>query len=74
MIATKRIYGLLIMVGASVLLYISLLNFEGLNTRRLVLLKKRLKGKSVKGYIRDVEIQDEETIKEEVKAASAVAV
>ena len=74
MISTKRIYGLLIMIGASVLLYISLLNFEGLNTRRLVLLKKRLKGKSVKGYVRDVEIQEEETMKEEVKAASAVAV
>lgn len=74
MIATKRIYGLLIMVGASVLIYVSLLNFDGLNTRRLMLLKKRLKGKSVKGYIRDVEIKDEETMKEEVKAASAVAV
>ena len=74
MISTKRIYGLLIIIGASVLVYVSLLNFEGLSKRRLVLLKKRLKGQSVKGYVRDVEIQDEETMKEEVKAASAVAV
>ena len=74
MISTKRIYGVLIMLGGAVMVYVSLLNLEGLTTRELVLLGKRLKGKSVEGYLRDASAaKDEQTI-EEVKAASVAAV
>lgn len=74
LIATKRLYGVLILIGAAVLVYVSLLNFEGLIKRRMILLRKRLKGKTTKGYIREVELQETEELKEEIKAASAVAV
>lgn len=73
MISTKRLYGLLILLGGAVLTYVAFLNFEGLDKRRLVLLKKRLKGQSVKGYVREVELQKAEE-KEEIKAASAAAI
>ncbi len=72
MIATKRLYGVLILFGGAVLVYVSFLNFEGLSTRRIVLLRKRLKGHNTKGYKRETAVINEET-KEEAKAASAAA-
>lgn len=74
MISTKRIYGMLVLVGFAVLVYVSFLNLDGLSKRRLVILKKRLRGQSVEGYLREVEIDNEEVIAEEIKSASAVAV
>jgi len=73
MISTKRIYGLLVLLGGAVLTYVSFLNLEGLDKRSVVLLRKRLKGENVKGYVRKVEVLEAER-KEEIKAASAVAV
>lgn len=73
MISTKRIYGVLIMIGAAVLVYVSFLNLEGLDKRGLILLKKRLKRQSTQGYIREVDAIHTEEIKEEIKAASAAA-
>ncbi len=72
MISTKRIYGVLILVGSAVMVYVAFLNFEGLNTRRMVLLRKRLKGETVKGYNRDVEQKEEQ--KTEAEAASGAMV
>lgn len=72
MIATKRIYGILIMVGSAALVYVSLLNFDGLGKRKLILLRKRLKGQSTEHYQREA-ITTEES-KAEVEAASAVAI
>lgn len=74
MISTKRIYGLLVLLGGAVLIYVSFLNLEGLGKRKLVLLRKRLKGQSVKGYKREVESNNEEEIKTEATAASGTAV
>lgn len=73
MISTKRIYGLLILLGTAIIVYVSFLNLEGLNKRRLVMLKKRLKRQDIKGYIRDVTIEEAEKI-EEIKGAGAAAV
>lgn len=75
LISTKRLYGLLVMLGAAVLVYVSLLNLDGLSKRKMIILRKRLKGQSTKGYNREVESQiAEEVQEEEIKAASAVAV
>lgn len=74
MISTKRLYGLLVLMGGAVLIYVSFLNLDGLNKRGVVLLRKRLKGQNVKGYVREIEVQKAEELEEEVKAASAVAV
>lgn len=74
MISTKRIYGILVMMGGAVLAYVSFLNLDGLDKRGMVLLRKRLKGQNVKGYVREIEIQNEEEIVEEIKAASAAAI
>lgn len=74
MIATKRLYGVLVLVGGAVLVYVSFLNFEGLKKRGLVMLKKRLKRQETKGYLREVEAIKDEEIKEEIKAASAAAI
>lgn len=73
MISTKRIYGLLVLLGGAVLIYVSFLNLEGLGKRKLVLLRKRLKGQSVKGYTREVESEKEEA-KTEATAASGTAI
>ena len=73
MIATKRIYGFLILIGVAVLVYVSFLNLEGLNKRGLILLRKRLKGQDTKGYLREVELQRGDEMAEEIKSASAVA-
>lgn len=74
MISTKRIYGLLVLLGGAVLIYVSFLNLEGLGKRKLILLRKRLKGQSVKGYKREVENSNEEEIKTEATAASGTAI
>ena len=71
MISTKRIYGMLILLGIAVLVYVSFLNLEGLEKRKIVLLRKRLKGQDTEGYNREVEDEENEEIKEEVTAASA---
>lgn len=73
-ISTKRIYGVLILLGIAVLVYVSFLNLEGLDRRRLVLLRKRLKGQDTEGYNREVEVQGDDEIKEEATAASAAAI
>ena len=74
LISTKRLYGLLVMLGGAVLVYVSFLNLEGLSKRRMILLRKRLKGETTKGYVREVELQETVELQEEIKAASAVAV
>lgn len=73
MISTKRIYGVLIMVGAAVLVYVSFLNLEGLDKRGLIILRKRFKFQNIKGYSRKAGSRTNEEIKEEAKAASAAA-
>lgn len=73
MISTKRIYGLLVLLGGAVLTYVSFLNLDGLDKRGVVLLRKRLKGQITKGYVREVEAIENEEIKEEIKATSAAA-
>ncbi len=73
LISTKRMYGLLIVLGGAVIVYVSFLNLNGLDKRALIMLSKRLKGKSTKGYKREVEENTEEH-KEEIKSASAVAI
>ena len=74
LISTKRLYGLLILLGIAVLVYVSFLNFEGLSKRRLVMLRKRIKGQNIEGYIRELdEIEEEEEI-EEAKATSIAAI
>lgn len=72
-ISTKRLYGLLILLGIAILVYVSFLHLEGLQKRKIVLLRKRLKGKDTKGYKRQIEKLDNEEIKEEATAASAAA-
>ncbi|TXD47220.1 hypothetical protein [Polaribacter sp. IC073] len=74
MISTKRIYGMLVLLGGAVIVYVSFLNLEGLNKRGLILLRKRLKGHDTKGYVREVTLDKEEEQEEKIKAASAVAV
>ena len=74
MISTKRIYGLLVLLGGAVLIYVSFLQLEGLGKRKLVLLRKRLKGQSVKGYKREMRNNKEEEVKTEATAASGTAV
>lgn len=74
MISTKRIYGVLILVGSAVLVYVSFLNLEALQKRRLVLLRKRLKGQSTEGYHREVEAEEKEELKTEAEAASGTVV
>jgi hypothetical protein len=73
MISTKRLYGMLVLMGGAVLVYVSFLNLEGLNKRGIILLRKRLKGQNTKGYVREVELQKAEELEEEVKAVSAAA-
>ena len=72
-ISTKRIYGALILLGIAILVYVSFLNLEGLDKRKIVLLRKRIKGQDTKGYIDELEWIEEEEIKEEATAASAAA-
>ncbi len=72
MISTKRIYGILILVGSATLVYVSLLNFDGLGKRKLILLRKRLKGQNTEDYQREA-ITTEES-KAEIEAASGVAI
>ena len=74
LISTKRIYGVLVMIGGAVLVYVSFLHLEGLNKRGLIMLRKRLQGKDTTGYLREVDAVTNEEIKEEIKAASAAAV
>ncbi len=74
LISTKRIYGVLVLVGIAVLVYVSFLHFEGLSKRRLILLRKRVKGHNLSGYTRDAAERSDEEIIEEVKAASAAAI
>ena len=74
LISTKRLYGVLILLGIAVLVYVSFLNFEGLSKRKLIMLKKRIKGQNTSGYTREVEeIKEEEEI-EEAKATSIAAI
>lgn len=73
LISTKRIYGALILLGVAILVYVSFLNLEGLEKRKIVLLRKRLKGQKTKGYKREVELLEDEEAKEEATAASAAA-
>ena len=73
LISTKRIYGVLVMVGGAVLVYVSFLNLEGLNKRGLILLRKRLQGKDTKGYLREVQSSKNEVIEDEIMGASAAA-
>lgn len=73
MIATKRIYGILILLGITTLVYVSFLNFEKLHKRKIVLLRKRLKLQTTKGYNRLVGMNSDDTIKEDATSASAVA-
>lgn len=73
MISTKRIYGFLVLMGGAVLAYISFLNLQGLSKRGIILLRKRLKGQTTEGYVRDEDLKKAEEA-EEIKAASAVAV
>ncbi len=73
LISTKRIYGVLVMIGGAVLVYVSFLHLEGLNKRGLIMLRKRLKGQDIKGYVREVEGVNNEEITEEIKSASAAA-
>ena len=73
LISTKRLYGVLILLGIAVLVYVSFLNFEGLSKRKLVMLRKRIKRQNIEGYTREVEeIAEEEEI-EEAKATSIAA-
>ncbi len=74
LISTKRLYGMLILLAFAVLVYVSFLNFEGLNKRGLIMLRKRLQGKDTKGYLREVDAEKNEELEEEIKAAGAVAV
>ena len=74
LISTKRLYGLLILLGIAVLVYVSFLNFEGLSKRRLVMLRKRIKGQNIEGYTREVEEITEEEEIEEAKATSIAAI
>lgn len=74
LIATKRLYGLLIMLGSAILVYVSFLHFEGLDKRGLIMLRKRLKRQSTKGYLREVKAIENEARKEEVQSASAAAI
>lgn len=55
-------------------MYVSFLNLEGRDKRGVVLLRKRLKGQDLKGYIREVEVQNDAQTIEEIKAAGAAAV
>lgn len=73
LISTKRIYGVLILLGVAVLVYVSFLNLEGLGKRKLILLRKRLKGQSVEGYKRKVD-EEKEEVKTEAEAASGTVV
>lgn len=73
LISTKRIYGILVLLGAAVLVYVSFLNLEGLGKRKLIILRKRLKGQSVEGYKREVQ-SEKEDIKTEAEAASGTVV
>ncbi len=72
LISTKRLYGLLVLLGGAVLVYVSFLNLEGLDKRKLVLLRKRLKGDDTKGYNR--ELEEIEEMKTEAEAASGAVV
>ncbi|SKB71595.1 hypothetical protein SAMN05660776_2667 [Salegentibacter holothuriorum] len=73
LISTKRIYEILVLLGGGILVYVSFLNLEGLDKRRIVLLRKRLKGQTTKGYKRELEENENNEIKEEATAASAAA-
>ncbi len=72
LISTKRIYGVLVMLGGAVLVYVSFLHLEGLN-KRGIMLRKRLQGQDTKGYLREVEALNNEEIEEKIKSASAAA-
>ena len=73
LISTKRLYGVLIMIGAAVLVYISFLHLEGLNKRSIIMLRKRLQRQDTMGYLREVKAVTEDENKEEIQAASAAA-
>ncbi|WP_051285414.1 hypothetical protein [Aequorivita capsosiphonis] len=72
-ISTKRLYGLLVLLGGAVIVYVAFLNMEGLHKRKIVLLRKRLKGQGTKGYNRTIE-KEEEELKTEAEAASGAAI
>ncbi|MGV8944946.1 MAG: MFS transporter [Lutibacter sp.] len=74
MISIKRIYGVLILLGMAILVYVSFLHLEGLEKRKIVLLRKQLKGQDTKGYKHEVKHQEDNEIKEEATAASAAAI
>jgi hypothetical protein len=50
-ISTRRVLGAIILLGGVVLLYNVFLHFEGLSKRKIILIRKRLKGHETSGYI-----------------------
>lgn len=72
MISSKRLSGVLVLLGLAVLVYVYFLNLEGLGKRKLVLLRKRLKDQDTKGYNREIEQKEE--LKTEAEAASGTVV
>lgn len=67
LIATKRTYGTIILVGMAALVYTAFHHFEGLSKRKLVLIMKKLKGQDINGFVIESEL------KENIGAASAAA-
>lgn len=68
--ATKIMYGYYIIGGIVVLTYLTILRFNALHYRRLILIKKIINRESIKGYrFRKVKTKKEEIITDSVGAA-----
>ncbi len=74
MVSSKRLYGILVLFGLVILLYLLLLNFEPFSKRSIILLRKKLSGESVEDYERSQEKLRKNQSKEEITAASGTIV